>query len=136
MKKKIKYILVVLVAMLCNLESFAYDIEENGLLFDYIGYRTGYTYGEAHLVGYNNISENLIVPTTVQYKKGIQRRNCEVTTIASGALKNSEIKSVSTYADISSSAFENCTSLHSITIFGKFIASKAFCGCIALDSIY
>ena len=142
---------------------FAYDMELDGLLYNYIGYRSGNPLGgEVHLVGYSsNVPEDLIVPFQIQYENKLTKRKCQVTTITDGALMNcSKLKSVNTNGvlyiqnnvfknctslkqaiigssakSVGYSAFENCSSLKKVSLTGCSIGSKAFSGCTSLDTI-
>ena len=113
-------------------------MELDGLIYGNFYYNTGNPYGLIDLVGYTNVPEDLTIPSFVDYKYKMTKRNCYVESIGNNAFKDcTQLKSVRIPSDyIGSGAFENCTSLHSITINCKNISSKAFSGCTSLDTIY
>lgn len=134
------YRLLILFTLLSHkICCFAYDnMELEGLIYGNFYYNTGNPYGLIDLVGYTNVPEDLTIPSFVDYKYKLTKRNCYVETIGNNAFKNcTKLKRVSIPSDyISSGAFENCTSLQSVFIGCKNISSKAFSGCVSLDSIY
>ena len=144
--------------------AFAYDMELDGLRYDYISFNGGYTpgYGVVHLVGYSNkVPQELKIPLSIEYEKGLTERQCDVTTITEGALANcTRLLSVSTNSvkyiqarafanctllkkatigsasSIGDNAFENCTSLNKVSFQSTCsVGSKAFSGCTSLDTI-
>ena len=130
-------VLAIASLLYCNL-GFAYDwAEVDGLRYEYIEYEQGYRL--VSIVGYSSdIPENLSIPSSLKIKKF--NGTCVPTEIASGALSGcTKLKSIftNTVREIKNNAFANCTSLHKITLGAscRSIGSKAFTGCIALDTI-
>ena len=130
-------VLAIASLLYCNL-GFAYDwAEVDGLRYEYIEYEQGYRL--VSIVGYSSdIPENLSIPSSLKIKKF--NGTCVPTEIASGALSGcTKLKSIftNTVREIKNNAFVNCTSLHKITLGAscRSIGSKAFTGCIALDTI-
>ena len=128
--------------ILCSLSSKAYDnMELDGIIYGNFYYNTGNSWGLIDVVGCTNVPENLTIPTFVDYKSGLTKRNCCVETIAEDAFKNCTIlRSVqipSRY--IKSGAFDNCTNLKDVYFsangYGQ-ISSLAFNGCNSLENIY
>jgi len=142
--KIVKFLLFITTFVFSISKGFGYDMELDGLRYDYKNYNVGYLpgYGELHLVGYSSeLSKNLIVPNEVQYKKGLTSRRCIVNTIASGAFKGcsilESIDNLSYVRYIEGSAFAYCSSLQSVKLGNVYsIGSKAFNGCTALNTIY
>jgi len=134
------YRLLLLFTLLShNICCLAYDnMELDGLIYGNFYYNTGNGYGLIDLVGYTSVPEDLTIPSFVDYKYKLTKRNCYVETISYNAFKNcTQLKSVRIPSNyIRNGAFENCTNLHSITINCKNISSKAFSGCAALDTVY
>lgn len=119
-------------------------MELDGLRYNYISFNGGLTpgYGVVHVVGYSNkVPQNLVIPKMIKYENGLTTRQCDVLEITAGAFANcNRLLSVNTNCvkKINERAFANCASLRKVS-FGTLcnkIVSKAFTGCVALDTIY
>ena len=98
-------------------------------------------YDTVSLVGYTVTPENLMIPESISYKDENENYEFKVTSIGGSAFEDcTSLKSVTipdSVTSIGSSAFSGCTSLKSVTIPDSVtsIGSSAFSGCTSLTSV-
>ena len=114
-----RLIIIFTVIINCfNLFAANYDLENNGVLYKL--YST--SLAQMDIVGYNyNISEDLVIPSSVQYRKVGQTRY------------------ITYYLRwINGSAFDGCTKIKTLTFENSsvYVLSRAFSNCTNLSKIY
>ena len=119
----IKYLRVIwILLLLMTYIGSIYAVERadiDGLRYEYLKYYQGHGYVTVY--GYtSDISEDLIIPSTIKHKNIHSNRACYVSEISSGAFRNCtklRIVDASRIEEFKSSAFANCTSLKNLTIY-------------------